>query len=148
MFSPIENPTIRNDDEGRGNFKTDRTKTVRDPDGTVQKVEYKHQGIDLNARPGSMIRSPVEGIVERIGDPYGDGKYDIISIKANDGHKVGLYYVSPRDAGGRRTVKPGDQIKHGQVIGTMQDIAKSVPGMNNHLHLKVTAVRLTERCWL
>ena len=75
--------------------------------------------------------------MERIGDPYGDGKYDIIWIKAKDGHKVGLYYVSPRDAGGRRTVKPGDQIKHGQVIGTMQDIAKSVPGMNNHLHLKV-----------
>ncbi len=137
MFSPVENPTIRNDDEGRGKFGTDRTKTVRDPDGKVRKIEYKHQGVDLIARSGSMIRSPVEGTVERIGDPYGDGKYDIIWIKAKGGHKVGLFYVSPRDANGRQTVKPGDQIKHGQVIGTMQDIAKRVSEMKNHLHLKV-----------
>ena len=75
--------------------------------------------------------------MERIGDPYGDGKYDIIWIKAKGGHKVGLFYVSPRDANGRQTVKPGDQIKHGQVIGTMQDIAKRVSEMKNHLHLKV-----------
>ena len=47
-----------------------------------------------------MIRIPVEGTVERIGDPYGDGKYDIIWIKAKVGHQIGQYYVSLRDANG------------------------------------------------
>ena len=74
MFSPVENPTIRNDDKGFGNFGKGREKRVRDPDGRVRVIRYKHQGIDLNARPGSMIRSPVDGTVERIGDPYGDGE--------------------------------------------------------------------------
>ncbi len=52
--------------------------------------------------------------VERIGDPYGDGQYKIIWIRTENDLMVGLFYVTPNDAGGNPIVKAGDRVKAGQ----------------------------------
>lgn len=128
MTAPFDNPTLRDDTIGKGYFHASRVRG---------KKEYQHKGIDLKAPPGTVIKSPVEGTVERFGDPYGTRKYSVIWIKTEGGRRVGLHYVSPKGKDGKALVKKGDQIKAGQIIGTLQDIGKSKKGMQNHLHLTI-----------
>ncbi len=124
--SPISNPIIRNDSMGSGHFGASRDNGKR-----------KHKGIDIIALPDHPVMSPVEGKIERIGDPYGDGKYKIIWIKTKNSDEVGLFYVRPSDPSGKPIVNPGDTVKPGQVIGSMQDLKKRFPNMDNHVHFEV-----------
>ena len=77
VISPIPNPKLRNDDSGHGKFGAGRG-------------ARKHEGIDIEAPPGTPIQSAVDGTVERIGEPYRPGhrlhgKFTIIWVRGNDG---------------------------------------------------------------
>jgi murein DD-endopeptidase MepM/ murein hydrolase activator NlpD len=126
MQSPVPNPKMRNDNQGHGHFGADR-------DGGKR----RHKGVDIESAPKTVVKSPVDGVVERIGDPYGDGNYKIVWIRTKDNREVGLYYVTPNDADGNPIIKPGDPVKSGAPVGTMQDLTKKFPGMDNHLHLEI-----------
>lgn len=128
VISPIPNPKLRNDDSGHGKFGAGRG-------------ARKHEGIDIEAPPGTPIQSAVDGTVERIGEPYRPGhrlhgKFTIIWVRGNDGRLYGYFYTAPRNRDGNPTVNPGDSVKKGQVIGTLQNRAAGEAGMTNHLHLE------------
>ena len=124
-----------------GKFGEDRKdKAFKDPDGNIITPYRRHKGLDVRTNKGDKVKSPVTGTVKRIGDPYGDGKNDIIWIDVKGGHQVGLYYVTPKGSDGKPMVKPGDKIKAGQIVGIAQDIANyhnEPTRMQNHLHLKI-----------
>ncbi|MBF0356794.1 MAG: hypothetical protein HQL43_16325, partial [Alphaproteobacteria bacterium] len=53
--SPIPKPIIRDDRMGDGRFEASR----KGKDGKV----YYHQGVDIEAKPGTEVKSPVDGTV-------------------------------------------------------------------------------------
>ena len=55
-------------------------------------------------------------------------RFQIVDEGENWGKELYAYY---------RVEWRGDQIKAGQIIGTLQDIGKSKKGMQNHLHLTI-----------
>ena len=129
--NPVPNPKMRNDLIGSGAFGASRGGGTR-----------KHLGVDLEAPAGSPVRSPVDGVVEKIGDPYRKGhplhgQFNSIRIRTKTGLRVKMFYVNPQDRNGNPLVKPGDIVSAGQPIGTMQDRAKHDKGMINHLHLEI-----------
>ena len=115
----------------------------------VEKI-YLHEGVDLLAPPGASVRSPVNGTVENIGDVYGNGRFNSIWIRTMSGHRVRMFYVTPHDGSGNHLVKPGALVNAGQAVGTMQDRAKGIKGMDNHLHLQIEkhGVVLNPAPWL
>ena len=130
----MPNPKIRDDRRGHGSFGDKRT----NPDGSIR----EHKGVDLEALPGTPIKSPVDGTVRRIGDPYGPenrlhGQYKSITIRTEDGREVRMFYVAPTDAEGSQIINKGDKVSAGSVIGTLQDRAKASSGMKNHVHLEI-----------
>ena len=131
--SPVPNPKIRDDREGKGFFGAGRKKI--DPI-TGEVIRYKHKALDIEAKAGSNISSPVDGKITKYGLPYTGEKYRYVEIETDDGHRVRMFYVKPLTREGERMLKPGAQIKKGQVIGTQQDIAGRKPGwrgrMTNH----------------
>ncbi|WDO13050.1 M23 family metallopeptidase [Flavobacterium sp. WW92] len=93
--------------------------------------ERKHQGEDFTVSPGESIFSPISGTVTRFPFPYGnDLSYTGIEIK-NSEHEIKIFYMTP-------TVKIGQAIAAGQVIGKAQDIAKKYgASMTNHIHVEL-----------
>ena len=129
--SPVPNPKMRHDLIGSGAFGASRGGGTR-----------KHLGVDLEAPAGSPVRSPVDGVVEKIGDPYRKGhrlhgQFNTIWIRTKTGFRVKMFYVNPQDRNGNPLVKPGHIVSAGQPIGTMQDRARHDKGMINHLHLEI-----------
>lgn len=133
--SPVPNPKVRVDKAGDGNFGARRTR----PDGS----RYQHEGIDLEAAPGTPVVSPVDGKVQSIKGTYKDGRYGdqykTIWIKGSDGNQYAVGYVSPSDGDGRPLTKEGASVKAGEPIGTVQDRARSDASgqMKNHVHVEV-----------
>lgn len=129
MASPVPNPTIRNDNTGKGWFG------ARRESGT-------HHGIDLNATPGRPVRAPVDGKVVKIGDPYPEGhglhgKFNTVWIETDTGHRVGMLYVTPHDDNGKRLIGEGEPVAMGTVIGAAQDRGTETPHMDNHVDLRI-----------
>lgn len=91
----------------------------------------KHMGLDIVARPGETISSPITGKVTRYPYPYGDDlRYKGIEI-VNQQYKIKMFYV---DA----FTQIGTEVKAGQPIGIAQDIASKYDGgMTNHVHVEV-----------
>ena len=94
-----------------------------------------HQGIDIPAKKGETVFSPISGTVTRFPFPYGDDLlYTGIEIK-NETYSVKIFYL-------KATVPAGAIIQQGQPIATAQDIAaKYGNGMTNHIHLEVRETR-------
>lgn len=92
----------------------------------------KHKGLDLVARPGTKVFAPITGYVSKVGYPYAnDLTFRYIEITSGGMYRVRLFYVEP-------SVKKGDIVAAGDVIGKVQDIASRWnPAMKNHLHLEV-----------
>lgn len=90
-----------------------------------------HQGEDFAIEPGGSIFSPISGTVTRFPFPYGDDlRYTGIEIK-NSEYSVKIFYMGA-------TVRVGQEVKAGQLIGKAQDIAKKYgPGMVNHIHVEL-----------
>jgi len=130
--SPVPNPTIRDDTQGHGGFGDRR-------DGGRR----KHEGVDLQADPGTEVKSPIAGEIDKIGPAYKDpkaygGGFQAVRIHGDDGRDYIIRYVEPGESNGRPLVR-GDKVQSGQVIGHVQDRAAKDPSgqMRNHVHFEV-----------
>jgi murein DD-endopeptidase MepM/ murein hydrolase activator NlpD len=92
----------------------------------------RHEGVDYLKQPGQEVKTPVAGIVTRLGWCYKDEPYRLIEILSHKGAFLWrVLYVDP-------CVPAGSVLKSGQLIGHAQDIAsKYGGGMKNHVHLEV-----------
>ena len=91
----------------------------------------KHKGTDYVVIPGENIYACTDGLI-RLGTVYKDSpKMKLVEIK-NNTYRVQQMYVLP-------TVKTGDIVKKGQIIGTAQDVSKfhSSNKMKPHVHVSV-----------
>lgn len=94
-----------------------------------------HEGIDLAAYPGSIVLSPVKGVITKIGFPYDPsnkrkGWMRYIEIKVYDDYRIRIFYVSP-------SLEVSDRVAEGTPIGTVQDIRNVYRNITPHLHLEV-----------
>jgi peptidoglycan LD-endopeptidase LytH len=89
----------------------------------------RHQGLDISARAGEAVYSPVDGTVIREAIPYapftgllirGTGEYT--------GYEVKLFYVRGLRCG---SVRAGDQI------GWAEDLKVKYLEITNHVHMEV-----------
>jgi len=86
------------------------------------------------------VTSPVNGTYVRPANPYTDDpRYSGVTIKADDGSEVKVFYITPATG-----LKPGDKVEAGKTpIGTSQDIVKKYPAtvdrrpITNHVHIQV-----------
>lgn len=86
-----------------------------------------HDGIDIKATVGSAVHSVEKGVVE---DIYNDGLWGtVVEISHPDGH-VSIY-ASLNEA---TTVKVGDKVAKGDVIGSVGDTAEAEIALDPHLH--------------
>jgi murein DD-endopeptidase MepM/ murein hydrolase activator NlpD len=134
MENPVYGGTIRGrDGYGTGHFGADRV----GPDGK----HYPHKGIDVVAKPGQPVYSPVGGTIEGPPfDPYRSRKasrgiYEGVTIRTDDGHRVRIMYVNSH-------VRSGTRVESGTPIGTAQDLSKVYPPrkggtMTNHVHIDI-----------
>lgn len=91
----------------------------------------KHKGVDFVGVPGDNIYACESGRV-RVGNVYsGSTKMKLVEIK-NKIYKVQQMYVQP-------IVNTGDYVEVGQIIGTLQDVAKYHDSnkMKPHCHVSV-----------
>ncbi|MBF0167289.1 MAG: M23 family metallopeptidase [Alphaproteobacteria bacterium] len=130
--SPIPKPVIRKDGLGDGHFEARR----KGKDGKV----YYHQGVDIEAKPGTEVKSPVDGTVTS-SKLYKKGEYNdeftYVWVEDGTGTKYGFGYVTPKGTDGKPVVKNGDKVKSGDKIGTVQDRARYDKGMKNHIHVEM-----------
>lgn len=95
-----------------------------------------HKGCDLVAEEGQLIASPVSGVVTKIGWPYSaKDKSHIRYVQVSDGkYNWRVFYVHP-------SVRVGQNVRAGDVIGTAQDLSCFYKGMKNHVHLEIKTGR-------
>ena len=104
-----------------------------------------HSGEDAVMAAGSLIMSPVSGVISSFGCAYSDDlSYRIVNIKDAREYTHRLFYVRPLD-----TIKVGDNVLEGALIGEAQDIAKRYDTvtlragkmetklMKNHVHYEI-----------
>lgn len=113
---------VRNDALGLGHFGAPRG-------------DHTHQGLDLVARPGEPVRSPISGKFVRLGFAYpGESRFRLLVLEG-EGYLVKLFYVDPLD------FFPGEPIARGQVVGYAQDISQRYgPQMTPHVHIEVDRI--------
>jgi hypothetical protein len=104
----------------------------RHPDGT----QYRHEGVDLVAVPGTPIYAPMDGYFA-IGDPYGAdkkkrGKVSSVRLHGADNKILRLFYVEP-DA----RLRPGSYVKAGTYLGKSQDLQNLYGGITDHVHVQM-----------
>ena len=136
--SPVPNPKIRDDVEGKGFFGASREK-FNPITGKIE--QYPHRALDIESEAGGRIKTPVDGKITKYGLPYTGEKYRYVEIETDDGHRVRMFYVKPLIRDGERLLRPGARIEKGQVIGTQQDIERRkkawIGRMKNHVHIEV-----------
>lgn len=89
-----------------------------------------HNGVDLLTPPNKQIPSPVSGVVTKLGYPYGDDlSFRYVEITQQD-YKYRIFYVNP-------TVKVGDKVEQGSIVGMSQDLDKRYKGIPNHVHFEI-----------
>ena len=127
MTSPIPNSRIRGRDGwGSGSFGASRDHGRR-----------HHKGVDIVAKPGQAVVSPVDGTVVRTNvRPYAnDPSYYGIELETADGYRIKMFYLTP-------AVRVGTKVRAGEPIGTAQDISLKYPDrgsgpMTPHVHVEV-----------
>lgn len=117
-----ELPKRGTDQWGSGNFRASRGNRT-------------HKGIDYSCDPGIDIDCPVDGVVTKLGYPYGDDlKFRYVEVSEPGGFRHRHFYVLP-------TVRVGDKIKRGDKVGEAQDIAgkysRPDKTMTNHAHYEI-----------
>lgn len=92
----------------------------------------KHRGVDLVCDVGDYINSPVNGVVTKIGFPYGDSnKHHIRYIEIeNSEYKFRVFYVDP-------AVAKGETVTTKTVIGVSQELGCFYNGITEHIHLEI-----------
>lgn len=91
-----------------------------------------HQGLDLVARAGEIIYSPMDGNIIREAIPYAsDPSYRGLVIQGTDlwdGYEVKVFYMNGFLSG---------PVIARQPIGRAQDLSRRYPGISNHIHVEV-----------
>lgn len=89
-----------------------------------------HEAIDLETEAGTVICVPFDLTFERVGDPYGDGKFSLIQTRSSNGEVWRFLYVSPI-----KRWKKGEVLKAGEPLGQVQDLTGYWKGITNHVHV-------------
>lgn len=92
---------------------------------------WKH-GLDIDLQTGDPVPTPVDGVVDFVGEEGGFGKQ--VRITDAKGNSVWLSHLSGFD------VKVGDKVKAGQQIGKGGNTGSTIPGAGgdgSHLDLTV-----------
>ena len=91
-----------------------------------------HRGVDFVCDGGTLIRSPVDGVITRCkGVVYSDPKkagWHYVEVKDNEGMKNRFFYVKALD------IELGLKIKKGDIIGVAQGIECLYEGITPHIH--------------
>ena len=91
----------------------------------------KHKGVDPAAYAGSVVYSPVIGVVTKLGYPYADDlSYRYVEITDAGGDKHRLFYITP-------LVVMGEKVTPMREVGIVQDITTRHPGITNHIHYEI-----------
>lgn len=85
-----------------------------------------HSGIDISTRRGTPIKAPAQGVVTFAGVEGGLGRMVVI----NHGHGLVTRYAHMK----KYTVKVGQRVKRGQIIGQVGNTGRST---GPHLHYEV-----------
>ena len=126
----LTNPSgkgVRGQDlEGNGRFGAPRAR--RDANGNI--YTGSHEGADFMTTAGQDVRAISGGRVIRL--PQGGG-YDGIVVGDGAGTSWKILYLDVKPS-----IRVGDPILAGQVLGTAQDITiRYGPNMTNHIHVKL-----------
>lgn len=90
----------------------------------------KHNGVDLECLPGTLVSSPVCGTVTKLGYPYSDDlSFRYVQVESQ-GYEFRIFYVDP-------LVSVGDQVRKGDILGACQGLQGRYPGITNHVHLEI-----------
>lgn len=119
LTRPIDNPTRRHDSWGSGQYRALRGGRL-------------HDGLDIIARPGERIKSPIDGVIYKDVQAYKDDpSFRGVRIRGEGqwkGYDVKILYVQGSFSGA---------VRAGEEIGMAQDLSKRYPGIKNHIHLEV-----------
>lgn len=111
---------IRSDDQGDGHFGAHRT-------------DHVHEGTDLIVDPGEQVLSPVNGTYYGSGNVYDDDNRYKVQHVEGEGLLIKSMYTIPA-----ATLKAGDHLRRGDVLGYAQDISKKWGAtMIPHIHVEV-----------
>ena len=122
---------IRSDSAGDGRFNARR-------DGGRR----RHDGVDIAVHEGEAVRSPIDGIFQRVAFPYsGDGTYGGMLIVGAD-VEVKMFYLRPDNR------LMGQRVAKGQVVGWAQNIGNKYNDpkrpwqeqMHAHIHYEIVRV--------
>ena len=93
-----------------------------------------HQGVDISARVGEPIYSPISGTVTREARPYGGtgvrGNLNGLVI-SNGNTEVKMFYLRPLP------YIVGQNVNQGELIGYAQNLNLIWPNMTNHIHVEI-----------
>ena len=92
----------------------------------------KHNGVDLVCEPGDEIQSPANGIVTKIGYPYGGkDKLHIRYVQVTCGeYDFRVFYVNP-------AVEIGQAVTTKSILGFSQELGCFYPDITEHVHLEI-----------
>ncbi|MBP7065948.1 MAG: peptidoglycan DD-metalloendopeptidase family protein [Ferrovibrio sp.] len=85
-----------------------------------------HKGVDFGAVSGTPIQAAGEGVVEMAGWNGGYGNY--VRLRHGNGYATAYAHMT------RMSVKPGQRVRQGQIIGTVGSTGRST---GPHLHYEV-----------
>lgn len=92
---------------------------------------HPHNGVDYICPPDSQVQSPVDGIVTKLGYPYGDDlSFRYVEITDKQQRKHRFFYVEP-------SVLEGWHIAVNDIIGMSQSLQKRYPEITDHIHYEV-----------
>jgi peptidoglycan LD-endopeptidase LytH len=96
--------------------------------------DYIHRGVDLAAAVGSKVLALSDGTVSKIGYCYRDDlsfRYvELATGWVRGTTKERYFYLDPE-------VEVGQEIEHGDVLGTVQSLEERYPGITPHFHFEV-----------
>jgi len=99
----------------------------------------KHLGIDFACMQGTIILSPVNGFITKLGYTYKDDlSFRYVQVTTADHYNYRFFYVKP-------SVKMGDAVNVDSPLGVVQDLTKRYPAnerhesaITNHCHFEIT----------
>lgn len=117
-------PIRGQDDQGSGAFGASRG-------------SRKHNGVDIACLKGTMVISPVDGMVTKIGYPYdprdaNKGHLRYVEVTTVRGNRHRFFYVLPTDE-----VEVGVAVEAGDILGKTQGLTAIYPSITDHFHYEV-----------
>lgn len=105
----------------------DITRNGQITSGFNDPTRLNHPGIDIAGKAGQSIISPARGTIIR--SEYNDTNGNMVVIQSEDGYLYTFCHMSSR------SVKVGDRVSIGSLLGKMGDTGNS---FGNHVHYQVT----------